>query len=117
MSETLNDTKVSTSSAQIIYILYLVGLVIGITALVGVIMAYINKKEAPEWLQTHYQFQIRTFWIGLLFLVVGTITSAFIIGIFILLFWLVWLIIRVVKGMKALGANEAVPNPTSWMFG
>lgn len=104
------------STAKIIYILYLVGIVVGITGIVGVVMAYINKDEAPDWLKSHYQFQIRTFWIGLLYLVVGSILSAVIIGIFILLFWLVWLIIRSVKGMTALDRGEAHPNPTGWMF-
>lgn len=57
--------------AKIVYILYLVGVVFGITGLIGVVMAYIYKSDAPEWLSSHYQFQIRTFWIGLLYLVVG----------------------------------------------
>jgi uncharacterized membrane protein len=42
--------------AKIIYILYLVGLVFGVTGIVGVIMAYINKDDAPDWVKTHYQF-------------------------------------------------------------
>ncbi|HIF9240904.1 TPA: DUF4870 family protein [Photobacterium damselae] len=49
------------NNAKIIYILYLVGLVIGVTGIVGVIMAYVNKGDAPQWLQDHFRFQIRTF--------------------------------------------------------
>lgn len=109
-------TPVSTSTAKVIYILYLVGIVFGITGIVGVVMAYINKSDAPEWLQSHYRFQIRTFWIGFLFMFVGSLLSLVLIGWFILLFWVVWLIIRCVKGMKALEANEAHPDPGSWMF-
>lgn len=110
------DNEGSAQNAKIIYILYLVGIVVGITGLVGVIMAYINKDEAPDWLKSHYQFLIRTFWIGLLYCVVGIISAVFIIGIFILLFWVVWLIIRCVKGMKALDAKQPHPDPTGWMF-
>src|SRR5579862_5866741 len=47
------------STAQIVYILYLVSLVFGVTGIVGVIMAYVNRSDAPEWVQTHYRFQIR----------------------------------------------------------
>lgn len=54
--------------AKIIYILYLVGLVFGVTGIVGVVMAYISKDDAPDWVKTHYQFQIRTFWIGALYI-------------------------------------------------
>ena len=60
------------SSANVIYILYLVALLLGgLTTLVGVIMAYVYRGSAPAWVQTHYQFQIRTFWIVLLGCVIG----------------------------------------------
>ena len=76
----------SSGTAQIVYILYLVGLVFGVTGIVGVVMAYINKSEAPEWLQAHYQFQIRTFWIGALYMLIGIITAVVFIGYLILIF-------------------------------
>ena len=110
------DNEAKAQNAKIIYILYLVGIVFGITGIVGVVMAYINKDDAPDWLKSHYQFQIRTFWIGLLYLVVGIILTMVLICILVLIFWCVWLIIRCVKGMKALDAKEPHPNPTGWMF-
>lgn len=106
----------NASQAKLVYILYLVSLLVGITGLVGVIMAYINKKDAPEWLQSHYQFQIRTFWIGMLYGFIGMLTTVILVGFLILVFWLVWFIMRCVKGMKALDSNQPVENPTSWMF-
>ncbi len=110
-----NDSN-AKNNAKIVYILYLVGLFAGITAIVGVVMAYINKEDAPEWLKSHFQFQIRTFWIGALFIFLGTILSLVIIGWFVLLFWLVWVIIRAVKGLKALDENKAIESPKSWLF-
>src|SRR4051794_34155120 len=53
-------------TAKLIYILYLASLIVGVTAIVGLIMAYVNRGGAPEWVETHYRLQIRTFWIGLL---------------------------------------------------
>ena len=102
--------------ANIVYILYLVSLVVGVTGIVGVIMAYINRDGAPGWVQTHYTFQIRTFWIGFLFVFVGAILTLLLIGWLVLLAWVVWLIVRVVKGMKYLGEGRAVPNPETWMI-
>jgi uncharacterized membrane protein len=110
------NTSNEQGNAKLVYILYLAGLIIGITGVVGVIMAYINKSDAPEWLQSHYRFQIRTFWIGFLYLVIGSILSMVFVGFFVLLFWAVWLIVRCVKGMKSLDKNEAHPNPTGWFF-
>jgi uncharacterized membrane protein len=116
MNQVATDRPVTTDTAKIIYILYLVGLATGITALIGVIMAYVNKDEAPDWLKTHYQFQIRTFWIGLLYCVIGGILSLVLIGFLVLLFWAIWLIVRVIKGFKHLEQREAMPNYETWLF-
>ena len=102
-------------SAKLVYILYLVSVVFGVTSIIGVIMAYINKDEAPEWLQSHYQFQIRTFWIGLLYGTIGMILTVVLIGWIVLMFALVWLVIRCIKGLQTL-RKEAHPDPASWMF-
>jgi len=113
----MNDaTTQADGTAKIIYILYLVGVVFGITGLIGVVMAYINRAEAEDWLKSHYQFQIRTFWIGALFLFIGALLSVVLIGYLVILFWVVWLIVRCVKGMKSLDQRQAHPNPTGWMF-
>lgn len=117
----MNDTAttepaVSTDSARIIYILYLVGLVVGLTAIVGVIMAYINHDEAPDWLKTHYRFQIRTFWMSLLYGAISMALCAVLIGFLLFVVLAVWLIIRCVKGLKALEAKAPVENVARWGF-
>ena len=50
----------------IVYLLYFAAYIFGITALIGVIIAHIRFPDATLLLRSHYQFQIRTFWIGLL---------------------------------------------------
>jgi uncharacterized membrane protein len=103
-------------TANLIYILYLVGLVMGITALVGLVMAYIYRDDAPAWLRTHYRFQIRTFWIGLIYLVVGILTTPIVIGFFVLVFWLIWLVVRCVKGIKLVDEGRAQTDVETWWF-
>ena len=76
--------------ALIVYILYFVAYFTGITALIGVIIAHVQVASADPLLATHYRFQIRTFWIGILYLVVGTILTVVIVGIAILFWWFVW---------------------------
>lgn len=116
MNQVATDRPISTDTARIIYVLYLIGLATGLTLLIGVIMAYVNKDDAPEWLRSHYDFQIRTFWIGLLYCVIGAILSIVLIGFLVLLFWAVWLIVRVVKGFKFLEQRQPVPDVSTWMF-
>lgn len=114
------EKPTTESTAKVVYILYLVGIVIGITGIIGLIMAYVNRADAPDWLKTHYQLQIRTFWIGSIFGLICfwlfNMNSNQFLGIPVLLFWLVWLILRCTKGMKFLGKKEAYPNPESWLF-
>jgi uncharacterized membrane protein len=74
------------------------------------------KEEAPEWLASHYQFQIRTFWIGRLYLVFAALTSFIVIGFAVGVFWNMWLIIRSVKGMKVLDKGVAPENVTGLLF-
>jgi uncharacterized membrane protein len=103
-------------TATIIYILYLVGLVVGVTYLIGVIMAYVNRDSGPEWVRSHYRFQIRTFWMGVLYAVIGVVTLFIVVGIFVLLFYYVWLIVRCVKGLKLVNNSAAYPNLTTWLW-
>ncbi|MEW5681459.1 MAG: hypothetical protein AB1780_03690 [Pseudomonadota bacterium] len=107
---------VNSSTAKLVYILYLVGLVFGITGIIGVIVAYVNKDDGPDWLQSHYRFQIRTFWMGFVYLLIGSVLSVVVIGWFVILFWVVWLIIRSVKGLKQLGLEQPVQDEKTWMF-
>lgn len=117
MSEISNNNEQSAvSNVKLIYILYLVSVIVGLTSIIGLVMSYINKDEAPEWLQTHYQFLIRTFWIGLLYGLVGFVLIAVAIGFLVLLFVFIWFIIRCVKGMKYLDQGKPHPDPTGWMF-
>jgi len=102
--------------ALIVYILYFAAYFVGITGLVGVIIAHVKVGTADPLLRSHYEFQIRTFWIGLLYFVVGFILLFVIIGIAVLLWWFVWSLIRNVKGVLALNENKPIADPASWMF-
>jgi uncharacterized membrane protein len=112
----MSEFPVSTSTPKLIYIMFLANIIIPFLGVIAVVMAYINKDDAPDWLQTHYQFQIRTFWIGLLYFFIGALLTTILIGYIVLLFALIWLITRCVKGMKYLDAGQATPNPTTWML-
>ncbi len=105
-----------SGNANLIYILYLASIVVGITAIVGVVMAYMAKDEAPDWLKSHYRNQIHIFWKGLVYALVGLVLSVILIGFLILLATLVWYIVRTVKGMQTLSKGEAYPAPDSWGF-
>jgi uncharacterized membrane protein len=117
----LDPSRQSTVSgrqiALIVYILYFVSYFTGITALIGVIIAHIQLPSADGLLNTHYRFQIRTFWIGLLYIAIGIVLTTAVVGIAVLFWWFVWSLVRNVKGVLALNDHKPIANPSSWMFG
>ena len=104
------------TNAQVIYILYLAGLVIGVSALVGIILAYINRGKAGGYVETHYTWLIRTFWIGLLYALVSAVLMFVMIGFLLMFAVAVWFIARCIIGLQALGRGEPIKNPESWVI-
>ncbi len=106
----------SDGTVKVVYVLYLLSLLVGVTSLVGVIVAYVNIGDAPEPLKGHYRFQIRTFWIGLLYGCVAFLLTFAVVGLALFVFLAVWLIVRCVKGLKALDRREPSPAGTTWLW-
>ncbi|HLQ12835.1 MAG TPA: hypothetical protein VK130_06270 [Steroidobacteraceae bacterium] len=93
----------------------------GVPSLIAVIMNYARRAEAHgTWLETHFDWQIRTFWRALLWiaitLLVGGLLTLIVIGIFIVIagFCVVglWVAYRVIRGWIALREHRAMPRPT-----
>jgi uncharacterized membrane protein len=103
-------------TAKLIYGLLLVSPLFGITALIGLVIAYIQIGSGSPWLDSHYRFQIRSFWIGLLLGVIGYLTLLLLIGYMILLLIPIWLIIRCIVGFRYLNRGQPYPAPASWLF-
>ena len=106
-----------TTLAMIVYVLYLAGCVVAITPIAGVIIAYVQYGTADPMLQSHYRFQIRTFWISVLYVAGGAVLCLVIVGIFVLLWWFIWSLVRNIKGLLALNEGRPIADPASWLFG
>ncbi len=101
--------------ALICYILQAVSVVTaGLIAVVAVIIAYVRKDQAPEWLQNHYTYQIRTFWYGLAGWIVGILTMVFLIGFLILLATAIWFLVRSIVGLIRLSEGRTHTDPTGF---
>jgi uncharacterized membrane protein len=109
----LNDER---QMAFIVYLAYLASIVFQPLSLVGVVLAYVSRDTAPDWLQSHYSYQIRTFWIGLLYLAVSVLLCFVLIGFVLLLACLAWFIIRCALGIDRIFKREPPANPLSWLI-
>ncbi len=91
------------------YILYLVGFVVGITGLIAIIMNYVKRNEMRgTWLESHVDWQIKTFWYSLIGYIVGFLLTAILIGYVIILVVFIWHVYRLIKGLIALNDNKPI---------
>jgi len=101
------EMKLLKNLTQVVYILYALSYFAGITAIIGIIINYVKKEEvASTWLESHFRWQIRTFWFGLLWAVIGAATVVILIGFAILFANFCWIIYRIVKGWLNLNDNK-----------
>ncbi len=70
-----------------------------ITAVLGIIINYIKDEDVKgSWLESHFEWQKKTFWYALFWTVIGVLTSFILVGYFVLGFVAFWLIYRIAKG-------------------
>ncbi|MCK2183769.1 DUF4870 family protein [Halomonas getboli] len=112
-----DDTRTpDTTMAMVVYALYLASFVVGFTSVIGVVIAYVYRGKGPTWLDEHYRYQIRTFWIGLLYAALASLLTLVVIGFPLLIALAVWMIIRCVKGFKGLQEKRAPDNVDTWLI-
>ena len=115
----------------VVYALFLAGFLTGgLTALVGLIMAYVLKGDAGPRAASHYVFAINTFWLATLAYVVVIVLSVmglpllFLHGAGIVLFVLagllgaaatIWFAVRCVIGLVRAAQGAAYPDPRTWL--
>ena len=121
----------------VIALLYLASYFTGISGIVGVVLAYIwRKEEHAEWEGGHFKYLIRTFWMSFLFFIVSFfLFFAFgfmfvsagqdgnaAMGIIVMFFGLaalalvVLLVARSIRSIVRAQKEEPIPNPRSWLF-
>ena len=97
-----------------------VAFICGLPSAVAVLMNYARRSEARgTWLETHFRWQIRTFWFATLWVVVTALVSlplmliliGFAVGLFGLASVAAWIIYRVIRGWLALRDARAMPLP------
>jgi uncharacterized membrane protein len=104
--------KANKEITTIIYALYAASLLFGITALAAIVLNYMKKDDVAGTLyESHFRWQMRTFWFSLLWGVIGVITFIVIIGMFILAADAIWFIYRIAKGWLNLNENKPMYAP------
>lgn len=97
--------------AMVVYALQAASFLLGITYLIALIVDYAKRDDvAGTWLESHFRWQIRTFWYSLLWFTLAAMTYVVLIGFFIghFLFMAVgaWVIYRIARGWLRLMDNK-----------
>jgi uncharacterized membrane protein len=87
----------------------------GWPSIIAVIINYVKRSEVREtWLDSHFSWQLRTFWFALLWLAVGGVLFVTVIGIPVAIaLWLgtgIWVLYRLIRGWLALGSKQTLPR-------
>jgi uncharacterized membrane protein len=86
----------------------------GWPSIIAVILNYVKRPEVRgTWLDSHFSWQIRTFWFALLWLVIGAILFITVVGIpFAFVLWIatgLWVLYRIIRGWLALLSQKTLP--------
>lgn len=114
----------------VVYGLYLLGCTNGLTAVIGLIVAYVNRDTAGPINESHFTFAIRTFWLGIAWFLIGGGLIAAGVVLLVVLIGIpmiavggtilgavgLWFVVRCVMGIYYLVQGEAYPRPRSWLI-
>jgi uncharacterized membrane protein len=84
----------------------------GWPSIVAVILNYVKRSEARgTWLESHFRWQIRTFWFGALWVVLCGLLVVLTLGVGVIIVWIplgivtVWFVYRIARGWMRLGSR------------
>lgn len=93
-----------------VYVLDALSWLVAVTALIGIIINYVKRDDARGTIyESHFTWQIRTFWWSLTWALLGLATLVVGVGLVVLAAAAVWSIYRLVKGW--LYWNDSRPIP------
>jgi uncharacterized membrane protein len=104
------DDKSLKTLTIVVYALQGLGFFNGITWIVAVIINYVKRDDVKgSWLESHFSWQIRTFWWGLLWGAIGALLMFVLVGFAVWFAAAIWIIYRIVKGWLYLNDNKPLP--------
>jgi len=106
--ETQNEQSLKTMTT-LVYALQAASFFIGLSFIAAVTVNYIKQSDVKgSWLESHFIWQIRTFWFSLLWSAIGFILVFVLVGYVVLLADAIWVIYRIIKGWMNLSEGKAM---------
>jgi uncharacterized membrane protein len=110
----MNQIESAKRWAMVVYALQAASFLIPLCDIAAVVIAYLKLPEGRgNWVETHYLWQIRTFWFSLMGFVVGAISLMWLAGYIILIATVLWMVYRIAVGWTRLSQNRPAYPPES----
>jgi uncharacterized membrane protein len=104
---TPEQAEANKTITHVIYGLYAASLVVGVTYIAAIILNYVKRDDVVGTLyESHFRWQMRTFWFSLLWSVIGVVLTMVVIGIPVLIVAGIWFIYRIIKGWLRLSESR-----------
>jgi uncharacterized membrane protein len=105
---------VSAVSGMLSPMMIVTAFLTGWPSIIAVIINYVKRSDVRgTWIDSHFGWQIRTFWYAFLWAVIGGLVFATVLGIPVaLVIWFgtgLWVLYRLIKGWMALSEKRAMP--------
>ncbi len=110
-----NPAEDLRQKTKLVYILYIANIVVPFTGIIGVIIAYSALGRAPMGPRSHLVYQIRTFWIGLLYSVIVVLLCFVFVGFLLIPVLALWYLARSIVGLIRANDGLSIDNPRSWI--
>ena len=108
-SDKLQTLKRLTATVYLCQILTF--MLAGLPLLVGVAINFFKRNEVQgTWLESHFNWQIKTSWVAIAGFAVSGITFGMGLGVVILIITVLWMIYRIAIGWYALTDGEPINN-------
>tara|TARA_R110002111_G_scaffold249131_1_gene312970 strand:- start:468 stop:857 length:390 start_codon:yes stop_codon:yes gene_type:complete len=103
------DEQSLKTMTMVVYALQAASFFIGISFIAALIINYIKQPEVEgTWLESHFRWQIRTFWFSVLWAMIGFVLSLVLIGYLVLPLVALWIIYRIARGWINLSQGRAM---------
>jgi uncharacterized membrane protein len=105
----------SALSGLLTYTMVAVAFLSGWPSLVAVVLNYAKRSQVRgTWLDSHFGWQIRTFWYACLWLLLGGVAFVTVAGIPVaIVVWFLtglWVLYRIARGFMTLSAHQPMPE-------
>ena len=98
--------------ATIVYLFQAISIVTyGVSFIAGFIINYLKRSDVKgTWVESHFEWQVKTFWYTAALLLISLLTLSLVIGPFIFYITVFWVVFRIVYGWNRLSQGKPVPR-------